>query len=315
MGGASLAIKDAHSTPLENAACLAFASPNNLFVSYLGDSEVAGGLGAANYFTAASPNRASSKSSFKSLLRYASEEPGRYGVGEVTVLSWAKYRQFAIFGTKGALGAATMIRNTSNGTRNVTVTGDGSEIESLGISTGINVSKNTAIGITARETRLYRAVLDYTVTEQLDGNITIQDTKTKIWRGLEWAIDVSAFHSIKNISLAAAIRNINTPKFKTGGAKVPLGALHPSFDIGAAWQNGETVFAIDIRNCFRSNNVSASIRAGVETLILKNWLARVGLLNGHPTLGIGYKSKSFEINAATGKNLRNRVALSSSFSW
>lgn len=315
MGGASLAVKDAHSAPFENAACIGFLSESDLFLSYLGDSEVAGGLGAARYFTVASPNRAGSNSSFKSLWKYSSEEPGRHGSGEVTVLSWVRYRQFAIFGTKGALGSATMTRSTTSDTRNVSVQGGGSEIESLGLSVGFQVNQNTSIGVTAREARLYRAVLDYTVTEQSNGNTSIDDKKTVVWRGLEWAIDVSTFHTIKNVSIAAAIRNINTPKFKTGGTNVPLGALHPSLDIGGAFRNNDTLFAIDVRNCLRSNKVTSSVRVGIEKSVKKNWLARIGIIDGHPTMGIGYKSKTFEINAAFGNNLRNRVALSSTFSW
>lgn len=317
MGGAALAIPDLASAPMENAATLALRRQPRLTANYFGDSHPAGPFGAADFFLAATPNKAILPQHFERLWGYATETNGAPTYGEISVLGTVGSGSWRLFGTKGAIGEARITATTNAGVDRLTLQGAGAEYETLGGAYGWSMSGETWMGASLREVRYYRANLDFTADRDASGAIAVDDSNTRIVRGLEWALDLSVYHRVSHdVTLGAVVRHLNAPTFSTNDGS-SLWTVHPSLDVGIAYQKPgrRSLYALDVRNLFGADGGRPIVRAGWEYAFSNDgrWRGRLGLRDGRPSIGVGWRGSHGAVDLAFGPNPTEQLALSASF--
>ncbi len=317
MGGAALAVPDLASAPVENAATLALRRQPRLSLNYFGDSYPAGPFGAAGFFLAATPEKAALPHHFDRLRGYAQRTGGAGTYGEITVLGTVGFGSWRLFGTKGAIGHARIVATNAGGTERLTLQGAGAEYETLGGAYGWSLSGETWMGASVREVRFYRADVAFTADRDGSGAITVDDTNTRIVRGLEWAVDLSVYHRVSHdVTLGAVVRHLNAPTFSTNDGSTRW-TVHPSLDVGVAYQKpgGRSLYALDVRNLFGTDGGRPIVRAGWEYAFSDDgrWRGRLGLRDGRPSFGVGWRGGHGAVDLAFGPNPTERLALTASF--
>jgi hypothetical protein len=319
MGGAALAVPGMMSAPVENAATLALPRRQYVSLNYHGDSDPAGPFGAAEFFRAATPSTIVMPQHFSNLWGWANQLNGRTGRGEITVLSAVGEGAWRLFGTKGAIGYATLTPTTDSFGDHLAVRGSGTEYETLGGAIGHRMGNDTWMGISVREVRFYRATLDFRADRAPDGTIGVDATNTSIIRGLEWEADLSVFHKASHsVSWGAVVRHLNAPLF-TAVQGAPSWRMNPSLDIGCAYQRpgSRELFAVDVRNVLGTDHGRPIVRLGWEHAFTHDgrWCGRLGLRDGRPSAGIGWRTEDGQVDLAFGLNPTRELALSASFSF
>jgi hypothetical protein len=319
MGGAALAVEGLQSAPVENAATLARHGQQQVSLNYYGGSNAAGPFGSPEFFRAATPSTIVSPNHFSNLWGWAQGLRGRRGWGEITVLGVVGEGSWRLFGTKGALGYADMTTVTDSTGDHLTVRGSGTEYETLGGAYGWSLGHDTWMGLSVREARWYRATLDFQADRPTAGTITVDDSRTTIARGLEWAADVSVFHRPSDeVALGAVLRHANAPRFHQGTGSVAWTA-HPSLDVGGAYHRpgSKNLYALDIRNVTSTDGGRPIFRLGWERDLSHEgrWRGRLGLRDGKLTAGIGWHAEDGQVDLAFGPNPTRELALSASFSF
>lgn len=315
MGGASLAVSGLASAPVENAATLAIGGRPEVTAGLFGDSRPAGALGAVDLFYAGTPEKAVLPRHFDNLSRWAAR--GRDAYGEISVLGTVGSGRLALFGTKGAVARAEITSGSEGGTDTVTVRGPGLEYETLGWAYGWSLGRNWWMGVSAREVRFYRAHMDFTVERDAGGRLTVDRANTTIVRGLEWEGDLSAFHrGRRGWTYGIVLRHANGPLFEAVDRSATW-RMVPSLDIGVARRRpgSRDLFAADVRNVFGANGGRPVLRVGWERALSESgrWCARLGLRDGRPSAGIGWRSSHGAADLSFGTPLGQRASFTLSF--
>lgn len=312
MGGASIAVPGLASAPVENSATLAFEKNYEFGFGVLGDSTADGGLGAIRYFIAGTPDKVSVRRNFNTMVGYGTPG-GRDTTGELTVLGSLRFKNLAFFGTKGAIADVNIVSTDAGGVKTLGVTGEGTEYETLGIAYGFKLNRRTAIGISVKEARFYRANIDYSGSSVGGGNPVIVDN-SNVDRGLEHVVELSIFHDLDGgVSLGAVVRHANSPLF-TGGIGDSEWRTNPSLDLGIAWlsPDGSDLLALDVRDAFQNVESGRTIiKAGWEHRFTSTgpWYGRVGVMDGEGTIGLGWRCGNGSFDVAAGENPAQRLLI------
>ncbi len=318
MGGAAIAIKNMPSAPVENAATLAYQSKSEVTLSIFGHSDVGGGIETAKFFIAGTPDRVDEKANFNRMIGYGTPA-GRNAAGELTIFGSVRYKNFALFGTKGAIADTNIVSSEIGNIKSLEVTGEGTEYETIGLAYGFKLNPRTAVGISIKEARFYRATIDFSGTSINNGDPIVVDN-SDIVRGLELAVDVSVFHqTTENSAIGAVIRNVNSPEFDSTLTDVQW-RTSPSLDIGIAWQSpdGNDLLALDVRDVFQNFDSGRSvIKAGWEHRFGSKspWFARFGITDSDATFGFGWKSKCGSFDVAFGEDPSQKMVMSARFKF
>lgn len=317
MGGTALAVDGLISAPVSNAATLGVSGDYRLGVAGTAWSPQAGALNAPGIFTAADVGRIRRPSSFDSLWGWSQKLGGRPVQAELTLYNGFGEGSWRLFGTKGAVGSATLTSATDSTGDHLTIQGVGTEYETLGAAYGKELWHDIWLGITVREARFYRAAINFRADRASDGSITVDDTPNLINRGLEWEADISAYHRASHsVAWGAAIRHVTSPRF-TDTRRGATWSFGPSLDLGVAYRKpgSRSLYAADIRNVFGSNGGRPILKLGYERDLSHEgrWRARAGLNDGRLTLGIGWSAPDGGVDLAFGPDPTKQFAFGASF--
>lgn len=313
MGGASLALRGLPSAPVNNPATVGLGDRDDLSISYGGESP-AGGLASGEYFRAGTPDRVTQATTFNEMYRWARGEGGRNGYADMTLLGAFGSGDLVIFGTKAAISRPTLRAQETAAGQELRVVGPGIEYEDMGFAFGHDVSDRLRLGLKVHEVRFYRAQMDYTVVRDGSGAIGLISDDSEIVRGLEWTADFGAFWDAPGPwDYGVAIRHIDAPTFRTITGEASW-RLHPSLDLGASWTStsGRDIVAVDVRNVFGVNGGKPILRIGWEHALDSRgrWLTRLGLRDGRPSFGLGYRGHNGFLELATGTSPRRQASFS-----
>lgn len=313
MGGAALALRGLPSAPVSNAASLGLGDRADFTLSYGGESP-GGGFVSGEYFRAGTPDRVTQTTAFNEMYRWARGGGARNGDAEMTLLSVVGAGDFVLFGTKGAISRPTLSAQETAAGQELRVVGPGLEYEDMGVAFGHEVTDRLYLGLKVHEVRFYRAQIDYTALRDPAGNIALMSDDSEIVRGLEWTADLSAFWDAPgHWDYGLAVRHIDAPTFRTVTGETSW-RLYPSLDLGAAWTStdGRDVVAADVRNVFGANGGRAVLHIGWEHSLdsAGRWLTRVGLRNGRPSFGLGYRGHNGFLELATGTSPSRQASFS-----